>query len=64
MESSAMQYNKLYYPGSGNDIKPLPVTKSVIYVDFAPKLPPFCKDKESVLYASGDRRSKRLINNH
>ena len=42
MESSAIRYNKLYYPGSGMDIKPLPAAKSVIYVDFAPKLPPYC----------------------
>ena len=42
MESSAIRYNKLYYPGSGDDIKPLPAAKSVIYVDFAPKLPPYC----------------------
>ena len=37
MESSAeIRYNKLYYPGSYDDIKPLPAAKSVIYVDFAP----------------------------
>ena len=47
MESSAIRYKKLYYPGSGNDIKPLPVTKSVIYVDFAP-MPLWCKDEKKL----------------
>ena len=36
MESSAIRYNKLYYPGSGMDIKPLPAAKSAIYVDLCP----------------------------
>ena len=51
MESSeSIRFNKLYYPGSGMDIKPLPAAKSVIYVDFAPKLPPtpWCNDEEFI----------------
>ena len=48
MESSAIRYNKLYYPGSFKDIKPLPAAKSVIYVDFAPDLPSFYKDEEFI----------------
>ena len=48
MESSAIRYKKLYYPGSGNDIKPLPAAKSVIYMDFAPKYA-FCKDEEKTV---------------
>ena len=50
MESSAIRYNKLYYPGSYTDIKPLPAAKSVIYVDFAPKLlpTPWCNDEEFI----------------
>ena len=36
MESSAIRYNKLYYPGSGMDIKPLPAAKSAVYVDLGP----------------------------
>ena len=36
MESSAIRYNKLYYPGSGLDIKPLPAAKSAVYVDLGP----------------------------
>ena len=38
MESSeSIRFNKLYYPGSGMDIKPLPAAKSAVYVDLAPE---------------------------
>ena len=57
MESSAIRYNKLYYPGSGDDIKPLPAAKSVIYVDFAPKLPPWCGNPHIHYGISADANS-------
>ena len=61
MESSAIRYNKLYYPGSYTDIKPLPAAKSVIYVDFAP-IPLWCKDDKKLAKNSvGIEGAKEMI---